>query len=288
MRHWKGRQFVRIGMIWLLGASFAASLPACSTSSEPEGPLTGTLSVRLVDAPAVIERLEKLELEFDSLWVHASGDAESSEGGWFDLLGADPDAERQKIDVLELIDGSSALLGEAALPVGRYTQLRLVIVGATVTIGGRLVELNTPSGTQTGVKLYHPFEISPDQRTTLVLDFDAQRSVYESPPGSGAYSLKPTIRVAVANETGSIAGQVLPFTAPAAVMAVENASADTVTTTIVDLTDGTYVLSALPEGTYDVSAWANGYAQKVVEGVVVRAGVETSDVDFVLMQEPTP
>jgi len=81
-------------------------------------------------------------------------------------------------------------LGETSLEPGIYTQIRLTVESALVTIDGVEHSLEIPSG---NIKMVKSFVIEEGKTTTLILDFDAQQSVHET--GAGKYIMKPTIKV---------------------------------------------------------------------------------------------
>lgn len=92
-------------------------------------------------------------------------------------------------DLVALIDVYE-LLGEAVLEAGKYTQIRLTVDSALVTIDGTEHDLTIPSGT---IKLVKAFMIEEGATTTLTLDFDAQESIHAT--GSDKYIMKPTIKI---------------------------------------------------------------------------------------------
>lgn len=222
----------------LLAALATVTVLVVSGCSDPTSNQTGTLSVRLVDAPAAYQQVNIVVIRVD---VHASG--MESTGGWFTINDVPA-----TYDLLTLRNGASAVLGTEELPVGHYTQIRLIIGdGSTVRINDTIYPLEIPSGMQTGIKLNHPFEILPDQEYELVLDFDADRSIHVT--GNGDHVLSPVIRVQAVVLAGSISGTVLPVSARSTISAIlaadtVRASADTVT--------GAFTIMALPAGMYSV------------------------------------
>lgn len=273
---------------WIWGVALLLGLmaPGCDDdSTAPEEP--GTLRMHLIDAPALVDSVEALTLVLSDVRVHASAEAEGEdEGGWIDLMTDTLEVEERTFDLLELVNGVDAVLGETELAPGTYTQIRLIIEEATLTRAGTTHPLSIPSGMQTGLKLIEPFEIVSNEITNLTLDFDAGRSVRETPPGSGDYRLQPTIRVIQDVLSGSISGTVLPLDVGAQVLAVSTDSGDTVTTTFVDALDGGYQLSGLLAGEYDVTAVASGFQDSTAAAIAVVADETTSGVDFEL--QPTP
>ncbi len=100
-------------------------------------------------------------------------------------------SEEEKTFDLIAIQDLQEILGEKELDPGKYTQIRLLVKGAVLTIDGEEKEIRVPSGK---IRLIHPFDIVANQTTTLLLDFDAEKSVVERGK-TGKYNLKPTIKV---------------------------------------------------------------------------------------------
>jgi hypothetical protein len=185
-----------------------AGLVACGGGGdEPAPPPMGQLRVALTDAPGC--GYDHVDVTVERLRVHRSAAATDAETGWIEIPMAGPKA----IDLLTLNNGVIAELGQATLLAGQYEQIRLVLapnrgntVANSVTPRGMAAQpLDTPSGTQSGIKLTHGFTVAPDQLTDLLIDVDACKSIVER--GDGTYGLKPVI--AVMPRTGSgIAGLV--------------------------------------------------------------------------------
>ncbi len=259
-------------------------LIGCSDSQSP-GTATGTLRVHLVDAPPFIGTVESLEVVFAEVRVHRSDRAENEDGGWITVLpGTLPIAERT-FDLLRLVDGVFVTLGEVELTAGTYTQVRIMLVSATLTIDGSPQNLFIPSGFQSGIKLVGTFTINPDAITDLTVDFDVARSLHEAPPGSGNFILRPTIRLVQTVLSGSVSGTVEPFGIGAVVYALAPVTRDTVATCLPDPIMGGYVLHALLAGTYDLRIDAAGYETATRDGIVVVAGQNVADIDVVLVIE---
>ena len=118
-----------------------------------------------------------------------------------------------------------------------------------------------------------PFEAGITYK--LIVDFDAAKSVVKA-GNSGKYNLKPVIRAQMEAQSGAIAGVVLPDTIQSTVQAIMGT--DTLTT----YTDaGQYLISAVPEGTYDLVAVPeaeSGFSGVYLTGVEVVTGeVVTAD-----------
>lgn len=100
----------------------------------------------------------------------------------------------QEFDLIALQDVTD-VLGQDILPVGMYTQIRLTVEQANITIINEtgqpeVYAMVIPSN---NVKLIKPFWINKDETTELTLDFDVNESVHQT--GNNKFMMKPTIKV---------------------------------------------------------------------------------------------
>lgn len=156
---------------------------------------SGTLRVALTDAPGC--GYDAVHVTIDRVRVHVDADAPDDAGGWSDVVVS----PARRIDLLTLTGGRTTLLGETALPAGRYAMLRLVLVdngtaqplaNAVTPTGGVETPLESPSAATAGLKLRMQFDVEPGRVTDVLLDFDACLSVV--PRGdSGRYELHPVV-----------------------------------------------------------------------------------------------
>jgi hypothetical protein len=245
----------------------------CSDDSTSVDPVeqNGRLKMYLVDSPAVFDSVIICVTRVE---VHKSGNDSTS--GWFVIN----DSTRY-FDLLLLMNGASAVLGDTSLSAGQYTQIRLIIgTGSYVIDQGVRHDLEIPSGSQTGLKLIHQFTVESGKLYELILDFNIDKSIIIT--GNGTYKLKPTIRVMPMIISGSIAGQVLPLDAQPTIWTVYGT--DTITT-YTDL-QGFFKLMALYQGNYDVNivpADTMLYRDTTITGVQVVTNQET-DIGLVTLQ----
>ncbi len=206
----------------LLSLFGALALVACGGGGEVTAPIAGgpggsgtggagTLRVALTDAPSC--GYDHVYITVERVRVHASSTASDSDSGWSEVV-LNP---APRIDLLALTNGVLAELGQTPLPAGQYTQVRLLLrpngagtpANAVVpSASGAEIPLDTPSATQSGLKLIHPFTVQANTMADLVLDFDACRSVVRR-GNSGRYNLKPVIAV-IQRSTTAIVGTVDP------------------------------------------------------------------------------
>ena len=145
---------------------------------------TGTLVLQITDAPGDLNITEAL-VTMSQVRVHYAGIDENGTIGERVTVVNDT----QTFDLIALQDVKE-LFGTVELNAGWYTQIRLHVDSALVTIDGIQYDLEIPSKT---VKLIKPFKIVDDQTTTLTLDFDVQKSVKST--GNNEYYFKPTIKM---------------------------------------------------------------------------------------------
>jgi hypothetical protein len=130
--------------------------------------------------------------------------AHKSEGEWTKLPFSDGAASRT-CDIKKLVEAQD-VLGTGPLAPGHYTMIRLEVASAalyfdnaatgpacapTVTApAGRSAAVEVPSGT---VRLNRQFDLTSTTATTILLDFDGDKSVHET--GNGRYRMTPVIGV---------------------------------------------------------------------------------------------
>jgi hypothetical protein len=90
------------------------------------------------------------------------------------------------------VKGIEELLGASALPVGRYTQVRLNITAATIVEDGVEVEAIVPSDV---LRIVGTFVIEEGATTIATLDFDAEQSVVRQ--GQRGFLLRPVVKLLV-------------------------------------------------------------------------------------------
>lgn len=144
----------------------------------------GTLVLQITDAPGDLNITEAL-VTMSQVRVHYAGiDDNDTLGEWITIVN-----ESQTFDLIALQDATE-LFGTANLSAGWYTQIRLYVEQALVTIDEVQYDLEI---SPKHIKLIKPWKIVDGETLVLTLDFDVQKSIHET--GSDKYIMKPTIKV---------------------------------------------------------------------------------------------
>ncbi len=252
---------------------------------------TGTLSVKLMDAPFPIDMVAEANVTINKIEVRK--DQSESEENPFLVLSE----EAFEYNLLDLQNGITADLVEMEVPVGDYNLVRLYVDSASIELKDETVyHLKVPSGAQTGIKIFIEPSITVvgGLTTELVLDFDVSESFVVqgnpfTPAGIKGFIFKPVIRAANASTTGSIEGNVLDSDSnnlEDAQVWIEDGDE---TYTAFSDADGYYMISLIPAGTYTVNATKKTadveYDTVSVENAEVVAGNVTTLNDMLLEQQ---
>ncbi|HSW20085.1 MAG TPA: DUF4382 domain-containing protein [Ramlibacter sp.] len=252
--------------LWGGAAAAAALLAACGGGAG--GGETGTLRVALTDAPAC--GYDHVWVTVEKVRVHTSGSANDNDAGWRDVALSKP----ERIDLLSLTNGALQELGQAPLPAGAYSQVRLVLADnsgdplahAIQPTGGAVQALATPSSMQSGLKLKANFTVEANQLADLVLDFDACRSIVKR-GNSGQFNLKPVVSV-FKRLTAGIEGYVSTALPLASTTVSVQQNGATVRATVPD-SSGKFLVPYLNDGAYNVVITSEGFSTAVVTSVPV-------------------
>lgn len=195
--------------ILLLGVfALFLAFTGCEEDSQTE---TGTLSLALTDAPIDDENVTGVFITINELQYHKQNNSwatfEEYEGP-------------KTVNLLELTDGMTEMMGAFEMEAGQYNQLRFILDApirgeGTPSNPGCYIEfsdgssqpLYVPSGSESGFKATGAFRVPSNGEVMLTADFDARKSVVEA-SNAGMYILKPTIRLVVDNQAGKIVGNV--------------------------------------------------------------------------------
>lgn len=258
----------------------------------------GQMSLSLTDAAT--DQYNGVYVTIDEVQVPRS---ETSGNSWQTIL-----TPQKTYNLLDLANGVRESLGIASLTAGHYTQMRLVL-GNSPDAGINILsqshpfanyvidtdntyhELKVPSGSQTGIKIVQGFDISANETTELILDFNAAASVVIA-GSSGQYLLKPTIKILTTTEFAILNGTITAA-ADGSVLAGALVTAQVFDSAAVDARDrvsvesgtvsddaGSYALFLEPSS-YTIVAYKTGFAPSA-SAVTLVAG-STSTLDFALV-----
>jgi len=239
------------------------TLNACKKSdSANSGP--SSINIYLTDAPA---NYQAVWIDIEQVMVKGNTDSAGNDG-WVSV----PLLRPGKYNLLDLRNGKDTLLGGVDLPAGKVSQIRLILGESNQLVlnDGSTVDLKTPSGQESGIKLNVDADLKEGIPYELVLDFDAARSIVKA-GNSGQYILKPVIRTFAKEAGGGIQGVVLPDAANAHVIAI----AGTDTLGAIPDASGAYKFWGIPAGSYNLMFSADsttGYKSDTLNNIAVTVG----------------
>ncbi|MDX2442740.1 MAG: DUF4382 domain-containing protein, partial [Bacteroidales bacterium] len=153
--------------------------------------------------------------------------------------------------------------------------------------------LDTPSASQSGLKLKLNTELEPGFSYTFILDWDVQNSIVKA-GNSGKYILKPVIRVNVEVNSGSVSGTIIgevegdeidgAVPLKDVTVNVYNTEDIYVASSLTD-ENGKFLVQGLSEGDYKIKIEQNNYLDYESESSIsVTAGVnvDAGTIELVL------
>jgi hypothetical protein len=263
-------------------AALLSWLPGCGGGGGIGGtgsPEVGTMHASITDAPSC--GFDAVNITVQKIRVHKDAAASDADTGWSEIV-LNP---AKRVDLLSLTNGVLADLGQTVLPVGKYTQLRLVLAendsahplaNSVVPTGNAETALDTPSGTQSGLKINVDIDVAANQVVDVVLDFDACKSVVKR-GNSGNYNLKPVLSAIVLPPDAGhrVEGYVHSSIALASTTVSVQTAGAPVKATVPD-SNGRFLLYPVPVGTYELVVTSAGHATAVMTGVPVTTTSMTS------------
>ena len=270
----------------------AGGVMSCGGGSSSTTMMTGmgTISVSLSDPPSCMPpngQFTHVYVTVRSVQANINGTASDGSSGWQELA---PQLVSQpmQIDLFSKAQTTCVLaqLGSASLPVGKYQQIRLLLVSNTpaasdavpptnacagngyncVVLGDTTIhELQLSSEANTGLKIPPgqvvggPIEVTEGQSVDLNIDFNACASIVHE--GNGKFRLKPTLTAGQvgANSTG-ISGQVvdsltsMPIrgSVQVAIEQQDSTGVDRILMQTVADSNGNFRFCPLPAGMFDI------------------------------------
>lgn len=245
--------------------------------NNPNNITTSKIQLKLVDS----------EGDYDQVWVDiidVKYNRNDDDEGWTSFEGYPVESgTNDRVDLTELIAGTSHVLADEDLESGMLNKIRLVL-GETNTIVVELedgslsneIPLRTPSAQQSGLKIHVETDLEAGFSYTFVLDWDVQKSIVKA-GNSGNYNLKPVIRAHTEINAGNVSGNVsemvagtgTPLDAVTVYAYDESDMTDFVASTYTD-TNGDFELAVLPIGTYTLKFMLTDYDDVEVTGIEVN------------------
>lgn len=223
-------------------------------------------SVRLTDAPGPYD-----EVNVDIQGVEVIGE----DGKTVALT-----VKKGIFNLLEFSNGVDTLLATDSLEISSVKQIRLILgANNTVVLDGVSYPLSTPSAQQSGLKLKVNQTLQEGILYTVLLDFDANKSVVKL--GNGGYQLKPVIRTIEKAISGSIKGKITPI----GKMAVVDATSSTAVSYTSNVNEnGDFLVMGLSPGTYTITITPALPSLPVTKtDIVVTAGITTDIGAFIIL-----
>jgi hypothetical protein len=223
-------------------------------------------AVRLTDAPG----------PYDKVNVDIQGVEVIGDGGKTVML----NVKKGIYNLLAFSNGVDTLIATDSLEISSVNQIRLILgPNNTVVVGGVSYPLSTPSAEQSGLKLQVNQTLQEGILYTILLDFDANKSIIQT--GNGTYKLKPVIRTIEKAISGSIKGKITPIGTMAV---VEATSATGVSYTSNVNSNGDFLIMGLAPGIYTFTITPALPLLPVIKtNVTVTAGITTDIGGFIIL-----
>lgn len=186
-------------MSWLM-AGFCLLLASCGDNS---GAGTGQLKVGITDAP--LDNAEAVVIHVTSATLHGP-DGDTT----MDVLDPTDGTAGRDIDLLRYQGGQWTGLFDNTVSAGHYSWIRLALdlTKSYIQINGAQYGLRCTSCEHAGYRINKSFDVTADATLTLMLDFDARKSITDPGAAKADYILRPTVRLVDSAASGSISGTV--------------------------------------------------------------------------------
>jgi len=281
----------RLNLALLAVATLALACYKDDTGGGPAGlPNQPMTNILLTDAPFPFDSVQRVDVYIISVSVSTQPDTGGSADSMSWVTVAEP---HRQINLLDLQQGDTALLGGKDIPADQYRAVR-VIINTDSSAGIRWA-----NGTQAVVHWYgagrqaiHAFVEAavdvPEEGTDIVIDFDVGRSFRYNELGDGAFEFFGWIRAVNRAATGWIAGTVMKDSSGGAAGPVNRATVSVwgggpnnwyIYSTGTTDAAGHYKLAFLLPGTYIVGVdppSGSSLGSTLDSNVVVSRGVETT------------
>lgn len=190
-----------------------ATIAVACYKDDASGPLTSggnpRAKVLITDAPFPFDTVLSVDVYVISVAVSTQPDTGGSADSMSWVTVTEP---HRQINLLELQQGDTALLGAGEVPAGQYRAVRLILDGDSSGIRFKDSSAALVHWGGSGRQAIHAFVEAavdvPAQGADIVIDFDVGRSFHYNDLGDGGFNFFPWIRAVNRAATGGIAGTV--------------------------------------------------------------------------------
>jgi hypothetical protein len=278
----------RLNLALLAVASIAV---ACYKDDASAPVISGKplAKVLITDAPFPFDTVRSVDVYVISVAVSTQPDTGGSADSMSWVTVTEP---HRQINLLELQQGDTTLLGAGEVPAGQYRAVRLILdadsSGIRFTDGSAALVHWGGSGRQAIHAFVEAAVDVPAQGAEIVIDFDVGRSFHYNDLGDGGFNFFPWIRAVNRAATGGIAGTVQRDSSGGTPGPVKNATVSAwgggsgnwyIYSTGVTDAAGHYRLAYLLPGTYIVGVdppASTNLGAALDSNVAVNRGVETT------------
>lgn len=158
----------------------------------------GQVNLSITDAP--VDSVDAINLAISGV-VFEANDGETTE---IDISPA------MVVNLMTLTEGvTEQLVSSESLDKGSYRKvtLKLDVNASFVSVDGTDYNMTMPTDAESGLEVSKNFEVSSGNDVNLVIDFDLRKSVRPR-DGNNDYVLRPSMRLLVEAETGSVTGSI--------------------------------------------------------------------------------
>jgi hypothetical protein len=197
---------------WRLAPATAAvlALVGCSTyETGPAGPAAdGKTAVFLTDAPFPFDRIRRVDIHIDEIALSPQADTSEGLPTWVTV--ARPE---RTFNLLDLQNGTTALLGEADIPPGQYRAVRVTFdpdrSGMTDRDGGHpAIDWQAKGDAPSLFSMVEEPMAIDENGEDIVIDFDVGRSFLPD-ASTGGFLFIPFLRAITRAGSGSIEGNLV-------------------------------------------------------------------------------
>lgn len=191
-------------------AAVVAALAACNAMEiGPSGtPEDGKTAVFLTDAPFPFDRIDRVDIHIEEIALSPQADTSEGLPTWVTV--ARPD---RTFNLLDLHNGTTALLGEAEVPPGRYRAVRVKFdpdrSGMTDRDGGHpAIDWQAKGEVPSLFSIVEEPMAIDENGEDIVIDFDVGRS-FLSDSSTGGFIFIPFLRAITRAGSGGIEGRLV-------------------------------------------------------------------------------